>query len=113
MYKDLVFDSLSDLVLDFKQSYEKWWHTLQKARIGSFGPASAATLTMSCPPNPFASDSQRTAVRARCVEHRLSVLALLLGHSVQASVGTLCKDARRVCGWVESVSAESQGADPR
>jgi len=34
MYKDLVFDSLSDLVLDFKQSYEKWWHTLQKARIG-------------------------------------------------------------------------------
>ncbi len=36
MYKDLVFDSLSDLVLDFKLSYEKWWHKLKKARIGGY-----------------------------------------------------------------------------
>jgi hypothetical protein len=34
MYKDLVFDSLSDLVADFKAGYEKWWHKLLKARIG-------------------------------------------------------------------------------
>lgn len=34
MFKDLAFDSLSELVLDFKAGYEKWWHKLQKARIG-------------------------------------------------------------------------------
>jgi hypothetical protein len=37
MFKDLVFDSLADLILDFKQSYEKWWHQLLKARIGGRG----------------------------------------------------------------------------
>ena len=26
--------SLADLVLDYKQGYEKWWHKLQKASIG-------------------------------------------------------------------------------
>ncbi|GAX80038.1 hypothetical protein CEUSTIGMA_g7477.t1 [Chlamydomonas eustigma] len=34
MFKDLAFDSLSELVADFKAGYEKWWHKLHKARIG-------------------------------------------------------------------------------
>ncbi|KAG1668633.1 hypothetical protein FOA52_002486 [Chlamydomonas sp. UWO 241] len=34
MFKDLVFDSLAELVADYKAAYEKWWHKLHKARIG-------------------------------------------------------------------------------
>ncbi len=34
MYKELVFERLSDLVADFKANYERWWHKLTRARIG-------------------------------------------------------------------------------
>jgi hypothetical protein len=30
MFKELRFDSLAALLEDFKLSYERWWHTLQK-----------------------------------------------------------------------------------
>ena len=32
--KPMVYDSLSALLLDYKQSYEQWWHTVLKMRIG-------------------------------------------------------------------------------
>ncbi|GAQ90315.1 hypothetical protein KFL_006260010 [Klebsormidium nitens] len=34
MFKDLVFNSLAAIVTDFKQSYERWWHTVLKIRVG-------------------------------------------------------------------------------
>lgn len=34
MYKEMSYDSLADLVLDYKQGYEQWWHKLLKASIG-------------------------------------------------------------------------------
>ena len=32
MDKDLLFDSLADLMSDYKAAYEKWWHALVKVR---------------------------------------------------------------------------------
>ena len=34
MYKEMSYDSLADLVLDYQQGYEQWWHKLLKASIG-------------------------------------------------------------------------------
>jgi len=34
MDKDLVYDSLADVISDYKKAYETWWHTLQKIRLG-------------------------------------------------------------------------------
>lgn len=34
MYKELQYDTLAELMLDFKMSYEKWWHQLLKIRVG-------------------------------------------------------------------------------
>jgi hypothetical protein len=32
MYKELGFTSMSALLADYKQSYEAWWHIVQKVR---------------------------------------------------------------------------------
>eukprot|EP00899_Mesostigma_viride_P009676 jgi/Mesvir1/1870/Mv22906-RA.3 len=34
MFKDLVFDSLSALLTDYRESYEKWWHKVLVIRMG-------------------------------------------------------------------------------
>lgn len=38
MFKAWGFDTLSDLILDYKQSYEKWSHKLNKIKIGTLIP---------------------------------------------------------------------------
>lgn len=34
MYKEMGYESLSQLVTDYKESYEGWWHTVLKIRLG-------------------------------------------------------------------------------
>lgn len=34
MYKPMTFRSLSDLIFEFKACYEKYWHSLKRAKIG-------------------------------------------------------------------------------
>ncbi|GLC54623.1 hypothetical protein PLESTB_000888400 [Pleodorina starrii] len=34
MDKDLVYDSLADLVSEYKKSYERWWHSLVRVYVG-------------------------------------------------------------------------------
>ncbi|PNH05301.1 Vasohibin-2 [Tetrabaena socialis] len=36
MDKDLVYDSLADVVSDYKASYERWWHRLAKVRLPGY-----------------------------------------------------------------------------
>ena len=38
MFKSWGFDTLSDLILNYKQSYEKWSHKLNKIKIGTLIP---------------------------------------------------------------------------
>ncbi|XP_077869740.1 tubulinyl-Tyr carboxypeptidase 1-like [Saccoglossus kowalevskii] len=34
MYKSLVFKSLTDLLIDFEDSYKRYWHTVKKCKVG-------------------------------------------------------------------------------
>jgi hypothetical protein len=38
MFKELRFDSLAALLEDYKLSYERWWHTVQKVALGGSRP---------------------------------------------------------------------------
>ena len=33
-YKDLVYDSLAELLLEYKRSYERVFHTLRRVKVG-------------------------------------------------------------------------------
>lgn len=35
MYKSWGFETLADVVLDYKKSYEKWSHQLNKIKVGA------------------------------------------------------------------------------
>eukprot|EP00959_Pyramimonas_sp_CCMP1952_P267862 5600442-Pyramimonas_sp.AAC.1 len=34
MYKELGYESMSAILSDYKESYEAWWHTVEKVRVG-------------------------------------------------------------------------------
>ncbi len=42
MFKPWGFETLSELVLDYKESYERWQHTLNKIKVSPPSPCSSA-----------------------------------------------------------------------
>ena len=76
MFKAWGFDTLSDLILNYKLSYEKWSHKLNKIKLGTLIPHEGdsrvndvvewASTVISCkgvswfPPPPFLSQGSRT-----------------------------------------------------
>ncbi|XP_077993296.1 tubulinyl-Tyr carboxypeptidase 1-like [Glandiceps talaboti] len=47
MYKSLTFSTLTDLIIDFEDSYKRYWHVVKKAKVGlpvSHDPHSYETL---------------------------------------------------------------------
>lgn len=51
MYKDMMFECISDLVCDFRKAYEMWGHTLLRIHVGltvSHNPHSRKVVCWRC-----------------------------------------------------------------